>query len=138
MAEPPARARLASPPARPELDFAKTMRWKDGIVGRLNSGVSALLKKAGVKIVEGWARFLDGKTVEVETEIGLQVIRAEQVVIATGSTAVDAAEPAVRGHGDLVHRGPGAQVAAAASSWSWAPAISGLSWAPPSPRWAPP
>ena len=63
--------------------------WKDGIVGRLNSGVSALLKKAGVKIVEGWARFLDGKTVEVETEIGVQVIRAEQVVIATGSKPVE-------------------------------------------------
>ena len=71
----------------PRLDFGQTIRWKDGIVGRLNTGVSALLKKAGVKTVEGWARFLDGKTVEVETEIGLQIIRAEQVVIATGSTA---------------------------------------------------
>ena len=63
--------------------------WKDGIVGRLNSGVSGLLKKAGVKVVEGWARFRDGKTVEVETEIGPQVIRAEQIVIATGSEAVE-------------------------------------------------
>jgi dihydrolipoamide dehydrogenase len=71
----------------PRLDFSQTIRWKDGIVGRLNTGVSALLKKAGVKTVEGWARFLDGKTVEVETEIGLQIIRAEQVVIATGATA---------------------------------------------------
>ncbi len=71
----------------PQLDFAKTIHWKDSIVGRLNSGVSGLLKKAGVKAVEGWARFSDGKTVEVETETGLQVIRAEQVVIATGSVA---------------------------------------------------
>ena len=74
---------------KPELDLSKTMLWKDGIVGRLSSGVSALLKKAGVKIVEGWARFRDGKTVEVETEIGLQVIRAEQVVIATGSDPIE-------------------------------------------------
>ena len=71
----------------PGLDLSKTMLWKDGIVGRLTSGVSGLLKKAGVKIVEGWGRFRDGKTVEVETEMGLQVIRAEQVVIATGSEA---------------------------------------------------
>jgi dihydrolipoamide dehydrogenase len=71
----------------PGLDLGKTMLWKDGIVGRLTSGVSGLLKKAGVKIVEGWGRFRDGKTVEVETEMGLQVIRAEQVVIATGSEA---------------------------------------------------
>src|SRR5215469_7096999 len=25
---------------KPQLDFAKTVQWKDGIVGRLNSGVS--------------------------------------------------------------------------------------------------
>jgi dihydrolipoamide dehydrogenase len=74
---------------KPELDFSKTILWKDGIVGRLNSGVSGLLKRAGVKVVEGWARFQDGKTVEVETEIGRQMIRAEQVVIATGSSAIE-------------------------------------------------
>jgi dihydrolipoamide dehydrogenase len=70
----------------PTLDLAKTMRWKDGIVGRLNTGVAGLLKKAGVKTVEGWARFQDGKTIEAHTETGLQIIRAEHVVIATGST----------------------------------------------------
>jgi dihydrolipoamide dehydrogenase len=75
--------------AAPRLDLVKTMQWKDGVVGRLSGGVSALLKKAGVKIVEGWARFLDGKTVEVETEMGTQVIRAEQVVIATGSSSLE-------------------------------------------------
>src|ERR1700751_4797904 len=54
----------------PRFDLARTMQWRGGVVGRLSGGVSALLKKAGVKIVEGWARFLDGKTVEVETESG--------------------------------------------------------------------
>ena len=76
---------------KPALDLSKTVAWKDGIVGRLNGGVSGLLKKARVKVVEGWARFRDGKTVEVETELGLQVIRAEQVVIATGSEPVELA-----------------------------------------------
>jgi dihydrolipoamide dehydrogenase len=74
--------------AAPRLDLARMMQWKDSVVGRLSGGVSVLLKKADVKIVQGWARFLDGKTVEVETEIGVQVIRAEQVVIATGSKPV--------------------------------------------------
>ncbi|HSZ56604.1 MAG TPA: FAD-dependent oxidoreductase, partial [Tepidisphaeraceae bacterium] len=69
---------------KPELDLSKTILWKDGIVGRLNNGVSGLLKKAGVKVVEGWGSFRDGKTVEVDTETGQQIIRAEQVVIATG------------------------------------------------------
>jgi dihydrolipoamide dehydrogenase len=74
---------------RPELDFAKTMAWKDGIVGRLNSGVANLLKRSKVKIVAGTARFRDGKTVEVETETGPQIIRAETIVIAVGSAPVE-------------------------------------------------
>lgn len=73
----------------PKLDLAKTIAWKDGIVGRLNGGVLGLLRKARVKIVHGRARFRDGKTVEVETETGMQVIRAETVVIATGSEPVE-------------------------------------------------
>jgi dihydrolipoamide dehydrogenase len=73
----------------PTLDLVRTMLWKDSIVGRLTTGVSGLLKKAGVKIVVGWAKFRDGKTIEVETEIGSQMIRAEVVVIATGSDAIE-------------------------------------------------
>ncbi len=73
----------------PKLDLAKTIAWKDGIVGRLNSGVLGLLRKARVKIVHGRGTFRDGKTVEVETETGVQVIRAETVVIATGSEPVE-------------------------------------------------
>ena len=73
------------------IDLARTIAWKDGIVGRLNGGVSALLQKARVKIVHGRATFRDGKTVEVETEVGMQVVRAETVVIATGSEPVELA-----------------------------------------------
>ncbi|MCV0397786.1 MAG: dihydrolipoyl dehydrogenase [Rhizobiaceae bacterium] len=75
--------------ASPAIDLPKTIAWKDRIVGRLNTGVAGLLKKAGVKSVTGHARFRDGKTVEVETETGIQVIRAEAIVIATGSAPVE-------------------------------------------------
>lgn len=74
---------------KPEIDLSQTVAWKDTIVGRLNNGVSGLLKRAKVKMVQGQARFRDGKTVEVETETGRQVIRAETVVIATGSAPVE-------------------------------------------------
>ena len=86
---PAAKSPLGISVAAPALDLGKTIAWKDGIVGRLNSGVAGLLKKAKVKIVEGWAKFRDGKTVEVETETGTQIIRAENVVIATGSAPVE-------------------------------------------------
>ena len=75
--------------AKPALDFGTTQAWKNGIVQRLTGGVAALLKKAGVKTVIGHARFRDGKTIAVETETGLQIIHAENSVIATGSTSVE-------------------------------------------------
>ncbi|HHZ09637.1 MAG TPA: FAD-dependent oxidoreductase, partial [Rhizobiales bacterium] len=86
--------------ASPAIDLAKTMAWKDRIVGRLNTGVAGLLKKAKVKWVEGHARFRDGKTVVVETETGEQVIRAETIVIATGSAPVEL--PSLPFGGDVI------------------------------------
>jgi dihydrolipoamide dehydrogenase len=73
----------------PNIDFARTQEWKAGIVQRLTGGVAGLLKKARVKTVIGEAGFRDGKTVVVETETGTQVIRTENVVIATGSVPVE-------------------------------------------------
>jgi dihydrolipoamide dehydrogenase len=84
----------------PKLDLKKTIGWKDGIVSRLNSGVAGLLKKAKVKYVQGWAKFRDGKTVEVETETGTQIIRAEIIVIATGSAPVEL--PFLKFGGDVI------------------------------------
>ncbi|MDN5929244.1 MAG: dihydrolipoyl dehydrogenase, partial [Hyphomicrobiales bacterium] len=74
---------------KPALDLSKTVGWKDHIVGRLTGGVAGLLKKAKVKSVQGQAMFRDGKTVDVETETGTQTIRAETIVIATGSVPVE-------------------------------------------------
>ncbi|HKV00139.1 MAG TPA: FAD-dependent oxidoreductase, partial [Vineibacter sp.] len=60
----------------------------DGIVGKLKGGVAALLKRHRVKTVRGRAAMLDGKTCRVESDTGPQVLRAEHVVLATGSQAV--------------------------------------------------
>ena len=73
----------------PEIDLAKTIKWKDGIVKRLTGGVGALLKKSKVRIVPGHASFVDGKTVEVTDKDGATSIKAETIVIATGSTPVE-------------------------------------------------
>jgi dihydrolipoamide dehydrogenase len=73
----------------PKLDLKQAVAWKDGIVQRLNNGVAALLRKSKVKIVHGRARFRDGKTVIVETETGPRTIKAETIVIATGSAPVE-------------------------------------------------
>ena len=39
--------------AAPQIDVAQTVHWKDGIVARLTGGVGALLKRAGVQVVQG-------------------------------------------------------------------------------------
>ena len=73
----------------PSIDLAKTVAWKDGIVKRLTGGVGMLLKKNKVRAIEGWATFLDAKTIEVKTADGAQTVRAENVIIATGSAPVE-------------------------------------------------
>jgi dihydrolipoamide dehydrogenase len=72
---------------RPIIDFPRTIEWKDGVVGRLTSGVGALLKRHRVKILQGRAEMIDGKSCSIETDTGPQVVRAEHVVLATGSVA---------------------------------------------------
>jgi dihydrolipoamide dehydrogenase len=72
----------------PSVDFAKTNAWIAGVVDRLSHGVTGLLKKARVRSLRGEARFRDGKTVVVRSEDGEQRIRAENIVIATGSEPV--------------------------------------------------
>lgn len=73
----------------PELDLAKTKEWKDGIVDRLSGGVEGLLKKNGVKRIEGWATFNDAKNCTVETSDGPVEIEAEHVILANGSVATE-------------------------------------------------
>ncbi len=75
--------------SKPKLDLSKTVAWKDGIVKRLTGGVGGLLKKSKVRTLKGWATFVDGKTVDVKTAEGLQRIRADNVIIATGSVPVE-------------------------------------------------
>lgn len=74
---------------QPRLDWGEASQWREDVVTRLCSGVAGLLERSGVKTLSGWARFRDGKTVEVQGETGQTVIRAEHVVIATGSRSVE-------------------------------------------------
>ncbi len=74
---------------KPSLDFGETVLWKEGIVGRLNTGVTSLLGRAKVKIVAGLAKFSDAKTCTVETSDGPVSIQAEHVILATGSIPVE-------------------------------------------------
>ncbi|MDB5792748.1 MAG: Dihydrolipoyl dehydrogenase [Massilia sp.] len=76
--------------AAPHIDIHRTVGWKDGIVKRLTGGVGALLRKNEVQVIDGFARILDGKTVEVTSAAGeVQRVHCEHLLLAAGSEAVE-------------------------------------------------
>jgi len=75
--------------ALPKLDMAETVKWKEGVVDRLNGGIAALLKRARVRTVNGYARFSEARACTVETADGEVRIAAEHVILATGSVPVE-------------------------------------------------
>ncbi len=85
---------------KPAIDLQQTVAWKDGIVRKLNNGVAALLKKAKVKVIKGWATFADAKTCTVKTGDGDITITAEHVILATGSDPVEL--PFLKFGGDVI------------------------------------
>ncbi len=70
-----------------EFDLKHSQVWKQGIVNKLNSGVSGLLHRAGAQLLIGDAQVVDGKTVDVQTDEGVTRYRCEHLVLATGSYA---------------------------------------------------
>lgn len=73
----------------PKIEIGTTVRWKDGIVGKLTGGVGALLKKHKVTVIKGFAKIVDGKTVEVTEGATVTMrISCAHLLLATGSVPV--------------------------------------------------
>lgn len=86
-------SRLGIVSGPPSLDVPRLNEWKSGIVNRLTGGVRALLKQAGVRVIHGRGRVLDGKTVEIEVCDGdggkRESIVCQHLVLATGSEPME-------------------------------------------------
>ncbi|TMQ20609.1 MAG: dihydrolipoyl dehydrogenase [Deltaproteobacteria bacterium] len=80
-------------PGKPVLDMARLQAWKNGVVGKLTSGVRTLLKANKVDIFDGTATLdrptPDGHRITVKTPSGDQTLLAKNVVIATGSRPIE-------------------------------------------------
>jgi dihydrolipoamide dehydrogenase len=72
-----------------KLDLAKLVEWKAGIVGKLTGGVGGLLKNHKVTVVMGSASFVDRNTIQVKSKDGEKTLKADDVVIATGSVPIE-------------------------------------------------
>jgi dihydrolipoamide dehydrogenase len=73
----------------PEIDLDKLRDWKDGVLGRLTTGLKGLAKQRKVEIVHGVGKFLDSNTLEVTADDGSTTkIKFENAIIAAGSRPV--------------------------------------------------
>jgi len=68
--------------SEPAFNWAKLIANKDREINRLNGIYQSLLENAGVKIIKGWADFVDEHTVRV----GEKRLKAKHILIATGGT----------------------------------------------------
>ena len=73
-----------------ELDLQTMQSRKAGIVSQLTGGIQALFKANGVTALAGRGRLLPGNKVEFHAHGGeTELIEAEHVVLATGSTPIE-------------------------------------------------
>ncbi|MFH0754618.1 MAG: dihydrolipoyl dehydrogenase [Candidatus Omnitrophota bacterium] len=73
----------------PTIDLNALRTWEEDTVKKLSNGVGLLAKIRNIHCVQGKARFLDNKTLEITKPDGTRVPLAfEQALIATGSSPV--------------------------------------------------
>jgi len=71
--------------ARPEVDFPRVIARSREVAAQLSRGVSMLLRKAGVRVIEGRASFSPTGTIEVRGPGGEQRIAVARTIVATGA-----------------------------------------------------
>ncbi len=71
------------------IDMAKMVAWKDGIVSKLNNGISSLFRAHGIMFVKGKAAFESTDSISVEGNPGVSSIKFGQCIIATGSSSIE-------------------------------------------------
>jgi dihydrolipoamide dehydrogenase len=72
------------------VDAVKMQEWKAGIVKKLTSGATALIKSNGSELYRGTARVTGKNTVEVTNKEGQkETLEAKSIVIASGSSTIE-------------------------------------------------
>ena len=70
----------------PAIDVGKLRSWKDGVVGRLTSGLAGLARQRKVTTIRGFGRFTSPHQLEIElAEGGTTTVGFDQAIIAVGS-----------------------------------------------------
>jgi dihydrolipoamide dehydrogenase len=75
--------------SKTDVDLAKLMEWKNGIVEKLRNGVATLLSSNKVEVVTGTARLTGEESFTVEGPDGTHRFEFRNAILATGSIAAD-------------------------------------------------
>tara|TARA_B100000575_G_scaffold294495_1_gene310820 strand:- start:4221 stop:5624 length:1404 start_codon:yes stop_codon:yes gene_type:complete len=67
------------------VDFSQTMKRKEKIISEMHSGLEFLMKKNKIHVIIGLASFIDKNTVNIKSSNKNITIKAEKIIIATGS-----------------------------------------------------
>lgn len=77
------------------MDFSKAQERKKAVTKQLVSGVKGLLKSYNVRVLMGQASFISKDTLEVKTDSGSDIIKADRFIIAAGSIPVKPPIPGI-------------------------------------------
>ena len=84
----------------------KMIEGKDKIVQELTGGIEQLFRANNVHWIKGSASLLPEREIEVESDSGKSVYRAENIILATGSNSIEI--PSARLQGDVIVDSAGA------------------------------
>jgi dihydrolipoamide dehydrogenase len=73
---------------KPQIDLDKLRGWKNGVVRKLTGGLKMLAKQRKVEVLQGEAKFLSPRVLEVRTASGVETLGFEHCMIAAGSEPV--------------------------------------------------
>lgn len=68
-------------------DITKIVGWSRSVSEKLSGGISHLMKKNKIQIIEGFARINKDKSLAVEKNGKTQMVKAKHIIIATGANA---------------------------------------------------
>ncbi len=95
----------------PQVDWGKVLSFKDSVVGRMYKGLSGLVAKRKIELVEGEGVLTDAKTITVTGAGGQRKLTGKKgIVVAPGATPRDL--PFIRCDGDKVQNSDHGLVAA--------------------------
>jgi len=73
---------------KPNVEIERLNSWKNRVVEKLVRGINFLLREYKIEVYEGFGTFKEFGKIEVEVKGGKEILKASNIIIATGSEPV--------------------------------------------------